>query len=201
MFDKSIYLRPIEHDKGVEQSEFKAYLLDNYKTSDSENGDIKGIAEALGFDNHMLSKVDYFVELENHVQLIELSDLQDDFRRCAVEIADALKIINEDSKSKNTWKTEQKKKAKNKAWQSLRDEFQKKWYGSIATIERLYRKTKQPVDADPQYSLLIVCKNETDTKMLDELNTEFGGLLNGQCGKVKQVQVCKTDQLHKYLLS
>lgn len=206
MFDKSIYLRPIEHEKGIEKSELTAYLLDNHKIDDKH--EIKGIAEEIGFNSNMICKVDYFVEEDIHVQLIELSDLQNSFRQFAAEISEPIAAINQDETIKDKWKREKIEAIKKKAWQSLRDEFLKKWSGSIAVIERLYRKTNQSAETDPQYSLLIVCLNETDVKMLDELNTEMneqlGDLkerLDGACGMVKKVQVCNTSRLNKYLLS
>ncbi|ASF47330.1 hypothetical protein [Methylovulum psychrotolerans] len=191
MLDKSTYLRCLEHAKGTEKSVLMAYKLD----------DADGIAEQLGFKTHIISKADYFLEQELHVQFIELSDLRESFKECAGKICSALAEINQDPTLSEKWKRERKKVIKQKAWQNLRDEFHKKWNGSIAVIERLYRKTGQPVDSDPRYSLLIVCKNDTDTKMLDELNAELSPLLNGMCGTVQKVQFCKTSQLEKCLLT
>lgn len=209
MFDKSIYLRAIEHGKDankiVEGSVCEAYLLDNYKI-DNRN-EIKGIAEDIGFKNNMISKVDYFAEQGSHIQLIELSDLREQLKTCGLKVKEAkasFDAINNDAELSKKDKFKKKEALIDDAWQSLRDEFLKKWGGSIAVIERLYRKTDQHADTDPQYSLLIVCKNVTDTKMLDELNTELGGVrgrLHGQCGMVKKVQVCKTAHIHEYLLS
>lgn len=190
MFDKDDYLASIEHAKSTEKSEIKAFKLD----------DADGIAERIGFKANMISRADYFVEQGLHVRFIELSDLRNSFKTCSAEIDEAFEEINQDPSISEKWKREQKKTIKDNAWKSLCDEFFKKWSGSIAVIERLYRKTNQSVEDDPQYSLLIVCKNATDVKILDELNTELVERLNGQCGMVKKVQVCKTDNLGEFLL-
>ena len=190
MFDKSEYFQTIEHAKRSEQSDIKAFKID----------DTDGIAESLGFNGNMISKVDYFLEKECHIQLIELSDLQENFKVCVSNISEAIEKIEQDKTIKPKQKREQTKAVKKNVWLKLRDEFFKKWNGSIAVIERLYRKTNQPIDNDPQYSLLIVCKNSTDTKILEALNLELCSQLNGQCGMVKSVQVCRTEELNQFLL-
>ncbi len=193
MLDKSDYFVKIEHAKCSEQSELSAYKLD----------DAEGIAERIGFNSNIISKVDYFSELEFHIQLIELSDLREQLKQCRNKSNYAkagFDAIDNDAGLSKKDRSKQKKALAEEAWQSLRDEFLKKWAGSIAVIERLYRKTGQSVDIDPQYSLLIVCRDGTDTKILDELNTELGRRLNGQCNKVRNVQVCNTQHLEKFLL-
>jgi hypothetical protein len=194
MFDKSKYLISIEHAKGTEKSELIAYKLD----------DADGIAEQIGFNSNIINKVDYFVEQGLDVQLIELSDLRQQLEACNIRVKQAKTTFDEINKNPELSKKEKFKKKQaliDDVWQSLRDEFQKKWNGSIAVIERLYRKTNQSADNDPKYSLLIVCKNETDARMLDELNTELGERLKGSCGIVKKVQFCKTSHLNQYLLN
>lgn len=187
MFDKNEYLKTIEHAKGTESSELTAFKID----------DADGIAEFIGFNSNIINKVDYFVDLGLHVQLIELSDLRHDLKHCYANISMALEKINQDSTISQKWKREQEKAIRNEAWQKLRDEFFKKWSGSIAVIERLYRKTNQSIDDDPRYSLLIVCKNTTDVRMLDALSNQ----LNGMCGMIKKVQVCNTEHLGDFLLN
>ena len=187
MFDKNEYLKTIEHAKGTESSKLTAFKID----------DADGLAERIGFNSHIINKVDYFVELGLHVQLIELSDLRDDIKHCYANICVALEKINQDSTISQKWKREQEKAIRKEAWQRLRDEVFKKWSGSIAVIERLYRKTNPSIDDDPSYSLLIVCKNTTDVRMLDALTIQ----LNGMCGMVKKVQVCNTEHLGEFLLS
>lgn len=181
MFDKADYLACVEHAKSAEKSHIKAFKLD----------DFDGIAERIGFKANIISRVDYFVEQGLHVRFLELSDLRNGFKTRSAEIGEAFEKINAAPDISEKWKREQKKTIKNKAWQSICDEFFKKWSGSIAVIERLYRKTNQSVEDDPQYSLLVVCKNATDVKILDELNTELVERLNGQCGMVKKFRFAR----------
>lgn len=187
MFDITVYLKTIEHAKGAEPSDLKAFKID----------DADGLAECIGFNSHVINKVDYFVELGLHVQLVELSDLQDALKHCHTNISEALEKISQNASISAKSKREQEKAIRKEVWQKLRDEFFKKWSGSIAVIERLYRKTSRASDEDPSYSLLIVCKNITDVRMLDTLTVQ----LNGQCGMVKDVQVCNTEHLGQFLLS
>jgi hypothetical protein len=139
-----------------------------------------------------VNKVDYFLAENIHVQLIELSDLEESARNCQQYIIDNL--LNKE----NEQFTEAAKKViRKEAWRPLTDEFIKKWSGSIAVIERLYRKTNELIDTDPKYTLLIVCKNKTDVKMLDELGKQLPRQLSGMMGNVK---VCNTEKLNQFLL-
>lgn len=194
MFDKMDYLKIIEHKKSrdgnIETSDLNAFKID----------DDDGIAKKLGFSERIINKVDYFLEDNHHIQLIELSDLRDDVKSCCSKISDAINSINSEAIT-DKYKREKIKQAKNEAWQSLKDEFCKKWNGSIAVIERLYRKTNQPADIDPKYSLLIVCVNETDIKMLDILKGEFTDKLNGMMNDVIAVKVCNTETVSKFVIS
>jgi hypothetical protein len=194
MFDIIDYLRIIEHKKSragnIETSDLKAFKID----------DNDGIAKNIGFSDRMINKVDYFLEDTHHIQLIELSDLRKDVKKYDSKISDAINnIISEEITDK--YKREKIKIAKNEAWKSLRDEFCKKWNGSIAVIERLYRKTNQPADIDPKYSLLIVCVNETDIRILNKLNDEFTDKLNGMMNEVINVRVCNTKKLPDFVIS
>lgn len=186
-FDLSVFLQTVEHAKGTETSGLMAYKLD----------DADGIAEAIGFKTHVINKVDYFLELGLQLHLIECSDLQDDIARCHSHIGQALEKLRQDTSISEKWKREQLKVIKKEVWQTLRDEFGKKWSGSIAVIERLYRRTNRPSDIDPSYSLLIVCKNDTDVRMLDALINQ----LNGQCHMGRSVIVCNTQHLPNFILS
>jgi uncharacterized protein YktA (UPF0223 family) len=185
MFDKNSYLKVIEHAKGTEKSSnVMAFKID----------DEDGIAEHIGFKGNMISKVDYFLEYDSTIVLIELSDLRQELITYGNTISGAFeKIAQEDIKPK--YKREKQIVAKKQAWKGLRDEFSKKWNGSIAVIERLYRKTNKPADVDPKYNLLIVCKNETDIEILDGLVNQ----LNGMMGENKSVQICKTETLNQIL--
>jgi len=190
MFDKNEYFQAMAHavcSAGkVERSELKAFKID----------DSDGIAKAIGFYPNMISKVDYFAEKGLLIQLVELSDLEQDIKSCHIKISEALNEIELNTTIPQKWKREQKKAIIKDAWKKIADEFFKKWSGSIAVIERLYRKTSQSVDSDPEYSLLIVCKNITDVKILDALTIK----LNGQCGIMQTIQVCNTKHLDKFLL-
>lgn len=69
------------------------------------------------------------------------------------------------------------------------------WMGSIAVIERLYRKNN--LAGDPVYKILIVCKNKTDIRMLDLLKTSLSGMIQGR----DTVEVCKTENVCQKLVS
>jgi hypothetical protein len=186
MINKVDYLQPIKHascELGLqESSNLHAFKLD----------DNDGIAQAIGFHAGMINKVDYFMTEDINVQLIELSDLEESARNCQQYIIDNL--LNQE----NAQLTEAAKKViRKEAWRPLTDEFIKKWSGSIAVIERLYRKTNELIDTDPKYTLLIVCKNKTDVKMLDELGKQLPRQLSGMMGNVK---VCNTEKLNQFLL-
>ncbi|SJM94784.1 conserved hypothetical protein [Crenothrix polyspora] len=187
MFNKATYFQSIEHEKGSES----AGGLKAFKIDDSD-----GIAESLGFNNNMINKVDYFVEKGLCIQLIELSDLQENFKTCNAEISGAIEKINRDQSIKPKQKREQTKAIRKNAWRKIHDEFFKKWSGSIAVIERLYRKTDQPVESDPQYRMLIVCKNSTEAQILEALTLDLIVPLNGQCRIDHEVQICRTEEVN-----
>ncbi len=203
MLDKSKYLNQIRHSpccsigtptilRKRESSHLYAFKIDD---SDGVY-DPYGISEHIGFKGNIINKVDYFLENERNILLIELSDLRQDIQHCNAKIANFFEQIEqEDIKPK--YKREQKKEIIKQVWKGLRDEFGKKWNGSIAIIERLYRKINISADDDPTYRLLIVCKNETDIRMLDALVNQ----LNGMMGEAEDVQVCTTETLNKFLLS
>lgn len=185
MFDKNEYLKTIEHASCVagviESSELRAFKID----------DEDGIAKAIGFHAGMVSKVDYFVTNNINVQLIELSDLEECIQNCHVYIEKELKQLREFKGDDITIRDESK--IIKAAWRDIKVEFCKKWNGSIAVIERLYRKTSELGDADPNYKLLIVCKDHTDIKMLDALKGQLSGMMGN-------VVVCKTKTLSSVLI-
>lgn len=182
MVNKADYLQQIKHascELGLqESSDLYAFKLD----------DNDGIAKAIGFHAGMVNKVDYFLTKDIDAQLIELSDLEESAKKCQQYIIDNL--LNQE----NEQFTEAAKKViRKEAWRPLTDEHIKKWSGSIAVIERLYRKTNELIDTDPKYTLLIVCKNKTDVKMLDELGRQLSGMMGN-------VKVCNTETLNQFLL-
>jgi hypothetical protein len=127
----------------IEISECFAYKLD----------DVDGLSNHLGFSNNTLSKVDYFSKCNNCIQLIELSDLEDSIDRCTSDLDSEIKIAENVKGERLT--TREIKPIRKKSWSPVINEFKNKWYGSIAIIERLYRKNKI-YDDDPSYQLLIV---------------------------------------------
>jgi hypothetical protein len=182
MVNKTDYLQSIKHascELGLqESSDLYAFKLD----------DNDGIAKAIGFHPAMINKVDYFLTENINVQLIELSDLEESARNCQQY------LINNLLNQENAQLTQAAKKViRKEAWRPLTDEFIKKWSGSIAVIERLYRKTNELIDADPKYTLLIVCKNRTDVQILEELGKQLSGMMGN-------VKVCNTETLHQFLL-
>ena len=181
MFDKNVHLQSIEHAPCaagiIEYSNSKAFKID----------DEDGIAKAIGFHSGILNKVDYFVANNNDIQLIELSDLKESIQKCLDDIDKKLLPLN------GNITTKEKSKIRKEGWKEIKTEFCKKWSGSIAVIERLYRKTNELGDADPNYKLLIVCKNHTDIRMLDALKRQLSGMMGN-------VIVCKTETLSKALI-
>jgi hypothetical protein len=184
MFEKNVYLQTIVHAPcavgETESSESQAFKIDGEDD----------IAIAIGFHAGMINKVDYFVANNNDVQLIELSDLEEYIQNCHVYIEKELKGLR-------AAKGEISKREENEiikvAWKDIKVEFCKKWSGSIAVIERLYRKTNELGDADPCYKLLVVCKNHTDIRMLDALKRQLSGMMGN-------VVVCKTETLSNALI-
>lgn len=182
MFDQNSYLKCIEHKKDregcIEKSELKAFKLD----------DNDGIAEYIGFNSNMINRVDYFLEDNHTIQLIELSNLKESAKECLSQIDIA--VFN---RAASISKAKATKNANAQVWQKLTDEFFKKWSGSIAVMERLYRKTHQPPDINPSYCLLIVCVNDMDIKMLDGFTQRLKGMIDA-------VQVIKTNELSNFLI-
>ncbi len=174
MIDKSPFLEEIHHAIGadgiIEMSSAQAYKLDSSE----------GIGCHLLFSNSLLSKVDYFIEQNHVVKLIELSDLDDQIRACQAKY-----------NHNPLLSTSENRKLRKKAWQPLTDGFKKKWCGSIAVIERLYRKNNIS-DTDPQYRLIIVCRNHTDPRMLDTLDQQLRGMMG-------VVTVTNTKEISEHL--
>jgi len=186
MFDKSSYLQPIKHAicMNGERESPKACLM-AFKIDDED-----GIANAIGFHAGMLNKVDYFLAQNHDIQLIELSDLEECTRNCHATIE---KKLNKPRTAQNPISKQQERDIVKSAWKGVKCEFVKKWSGSIAVIERLYRKTNASSDVDPNYKLLIVCKNHTDVRMLDALKRQLSGMMGN-------VVICNTQTLESFLI-
>lgn len=163
----------VEHaqckEGGKERADCKAYQIDE---SD-------GLANSIGFRSMPIPKVDYFHKNVNEVLLIELSDLNEALKAISGELA----VIDQ----RGRIPTKDKKAARKKAFAPIVNEFQKKWCGSIAIIERLYRKNS--TIEDPSFSLLIVLKNEiTDTVIIDILLKYLEGM-------IKNINICRTKEV------
>ncbi|KJV06461.1 hypothetical protein [Methylocucumis oryzae] len=182
MFDKNPFLSAIQHAKSRDgECESPSERLLAYKLDDND-----GIAVAVGFHGAMLSKVDYFLVSNHQVQLIELTDLKDVLLSCQQTIANELEVL----RKSNVKTVSARKDIIKSVYKEPTYEFCKKWSGSIAVLERMYRKAHE--QADPSYSLLIVCKNHTDVIMLDTLKN----LLVGMMGNIA---VCNTQNLKECL--
>lgn len=163
-FEKSL-CHAIDRNDQVECSQATGYQLD----------DADGLAVYLGFHHAMVSKVDYFNRQQTKVILIEMTDLatvaeayHNKYQQLRTE------LLQQQNKSRLSGK--EKKEIRRKAWQPVTNEFKLKWAGSIAVIERLLRKNGE-YDVAPNYSLMIVCKNDTDITMLDSLSAQLSGMM------------------------
>ena len=176
--DEQVLCHAKDQQGEVECSEHKGYLID----------DAGGLAEKLGFHNAMLSKVDYFRRQEADIQLIELTDLAE----VAIDCHQTFNQLCEERRRQGRLSGKEQKALRRQAWQIVTDELKLKWNGSIAVIERLLRKNKE-IKLEPNYELLIVCKNHTDVQVLDGLK----GLLAGMMGRVS---ICTTKDVEEWLL-
>ncbi len=173
MINKNDFLRQMQHAVG-DDGKIEASNVDAFKLDDED-----GIACHLGFNTSMLPKVDYFIENNHIIKFIELSDLEDQINKCNLEMASAAGKTASEAR-----------KIRKKAWEPLTSEFKRKWCGSIATIERLYRKN-QIIEVNPQYQLLIVCRNKTDPRILESLRSQLQGMM----GSVKITNTKNIEQL------
>jgi hypothetical protein len=170
-------------DKLVEYADSTAIKID----------DADGLAASLGFGESMLSKVDYCAWADNKVQLIELTDLEESIKSCRDVRNELMAQAEKQAKeTKRKLTAKERKDIRKQAWHVVTDEFKCKWNGSIAVVERLYRRNE--IANDPNYQLLIVCKNKTDSIMIDELTTQLAGMM----GKVR---VCNTNKVSDFLIS
>ncbi len=186
MINLADFKEKMQH-KGGECCDFEAYKVDS---ADDTHSMIKGLSSSLGFKNGQVSQVDYFLPHENKIYLIELSDLKDD-----IKSSQRMSLISDNPmesfaevlvKSPKT----AKKIITGKIWADVVAEFQKKWLGSIAIIERYYRK--QGDTKDLNYQFIIIIKNSQD---IDELNI----LKNRLEGMTGEVFVLKTQQVKSFL--
>ena len=179
------FIKEIEHsvciEGEIENSTCCAFKID----------DVDGLATHLGFYSNIISKVDYFSKKENEIQLIELTDLKNSIQKCGYNLAEELDKAEKKKGKRLT--TREERPIRKRVWLSVTGEFKQKWNGSIAIIERLYRKNKIYND-NPKYQLLIVCKNNTDIKMLDILKSRLQGM-------IKTVNICDTKNISSQLIN
>jgi len=161
-------------------------FIDVMAHATSENGSIEraccqavkiddsdGLGCFIGFSASVICKVDFYLKHEENIQFIELTDLEYTIRECLVS------QTNEYDKKElelGRLLTSREKKAIRKViWEPITSEFKRKWCGSIAVIERLLRKNEMTFD--PKYRLLIVCNNNNDIRLLDELSNKLKGMM------------------------
>lgn len=161
----------------VEDSEYFAYRMDGPD----------GIGCSLGFGQNELSSADYLISCDEFlkIQLIELSDMNDAIEKCR---KNHIALANRAQSSK------EKREVTKRAWLPVTSEIANKWSGSIAIVERWYRKKTLGPVVDPVYLFLLVCKNGTDPIALDILKERLRG-------KIVNIEVCETQGLSDFLVN
>lgn len=185
LIDTSTFEQNVEHaarNGSKESTGCRAIKIDN----------ADGLANHLGFNSSMLSLVDFYCYSNNLIQLIELTDLEDSILECNLKYQEEVRIA-EDNNNNKRLTSAQTKKIRKQVWKSVLLEFKSKWCGSIAVIERLYRKNKIH-ENNPDYKLLIICKNNTDILMLDILKTQLSGMMGS-------VNICNSERAEKLIIS
>lgn len=162
-------------DGNIENAGCNAFLLDG------ENG----LAQHLKFNNNEIGIGDYFTHEENEFQLIELTDLEANILECKLDIQENIKAA--EIRKGGSLSVKERKKIEKSAWFPLTYDFIKKMTGSKLVIERLYRKNSI-IDSDPNFSLLIVCKDKTDARMLDAIKARLIGI-------IPRLTVCNTREV------
>lgn len=184
MIDTSSFEQDVEHavrDGLRESADFSAIKIDN----------TDGLAKHLGFNSSMLSLVDYYCYSNQIIQFIELTDLEDSISECRSKCDEEIEKAVCDSTIRLT--QSEIRKIRRKIWKPVLLEFKSKWCGSIAVIERLYRKNNI-IEDNPDYELLIICKNSTDILMLDILKTQLSGMMGN-------VKVCNSATAKQFIVS
>lgn len=198
-FEKKL-AHQLGRDGKDEESDFKAYQLDTIddKTDCLKDDKKNGLKLELGFKNHEVSCVDYFYffqENPHSIYLIELTDLKEAVAQCQQTEEYLLELTDDNDQKLIDILSTKPKRAKeliqNKTWFELAYEFQKKWLGSIAIIERYYRYKKIEYEIKPSLKLIIVVKNYQETKEIDKLRDKLVGMLG-------KVTVLNTDQVSNF---
>lgn len=172
------FIRNIEHKirhGEKESSNFRAILIDD-----------DGLASHVNLSNGKVSLVDYVSYKDNQYQFIELTDLSDTPSKCMKVEELLVKGLNKCSSRLNR---KEKNLVRKTSWNPVYNEFKTKWSGSIAVVERSLKHLGHKTD--PDYSLLIVLKNDTDKRMVDSLKSNLCGALTGMMGKVELITTCE----------
>ena len=161
------FLRRVEHKVDahgvIEASDIKAFQIDG----------TDGLFLHLEFRDGELCLSDYFIEKGEDVQIIEVSDLDN---QLAEYVALVEKLREDVLNTKGKISLSDEKTIRRTAWAPLTNEFKRKWCGSIAVLERYYRKSSV-IQHNPKYRLAIICKEKTDPRMLDELKIMMKGMI------------------------
>ncbi|MGO2340793.1 MAG: hypothetical protein ACTH5M_09390 [Psychrobacter sp.] len=169
--------------EGISEScNFLAYKIDD-----------NGLSQYLGFKNGQMNQTDYFL-INNEitkVQFIELTDLSNHIKECIF----AETIIRSNSDSFATILGKSPKKAEkllnSKIWSEVLGELKNKWMGSIAILERYCRR--EQYEQDLQYSLLIVLRDNADSRQIESLTFKLSGMMG-------RVSICNTKNIKHPLL-
>lgn len=148
----------------VESCNFCAYDIDSQS----------GIANAVGFLPHVLSKADFLLHKKkfSEIVIIELTDL-DSYKGTASEVLRKIKEYKADNPRPPK---RELKSITNKLWDPIRSELRLKINGSIAVTERLYRRLGYSFD--PTYAFIVICKNDNDVALFEPLMTIIRGQIN-----------------------
>lgn len=201
MIDLENFKNPLIHkisqeekndNKEPEKSNFMAYQLD----------DEGGLKLALGFESHQVSCVDYFYFFDNNphkIYLLELTDLRKEIIQCYETEIYLLEFIDDDNKKLIDILHKKPKKSKelirHKTWFELTSEFQKKWLGSMAIIERYYRYNHSNCKENPKLQLIIVVKNYQDSKDKEIFENKFKEIPEKLAGMLGKVVILNTENV------
>jgi hypothetical protein len=153
----------ISEDGSVERACYKAIKIDD--------GD--GLGCFIGFSSSIICKVDFYLMHDENIQFIELTDLEYSIQACL--LSQSTEYSKKELELGRELTSREKKAIRKLVWEPITSEFKRKWCGSIAVIERLFRKNS--LQFDPTYKLLIVCNNGNDIRLLDELSNKLNGMM------------------------
>ena len=155
-----------------------------------------GLGVFLGFKENQMSQADYFLvdKLSNNAQIIELTDLKNSIKECK----EAELVLSEDCENSlsfastlNKSKEGARKIVLKKIWSEVIAEFQNKWMGSIAVLERYCRETDNKNVL--KYQMLIVLKSGTDPKEIQIICDKLKGMIGN-------VPVCNSNNIERLLI-